>query len=71
MFNFTINDRQITVNDTYFGKDSLNEYFKYHKLKNENYTMEQINKLIDSVAYMLDDKAENSDYLIIEDMLEE
>lgn len=71
MSNFKINDRQIIVNNTYFGKDSLNEYFKCHKLKNDNYTVEQIDKLIDSVAYMLDDKAENSDYLIIEDMLEE
>jgi hypothetical protein len=71
MFNFTIDDRQIIVNDTYFGKDLLNEYFKYHKLKNENYTMEQIDELIDSVAYVLDNKAENSDYFIIEDMLEE
>lgn len=69
MYDFTIEDRQIIVNDKYFGKDSLNEYFAKHKLKG-NYPIEQVKKLIDSVAFMLDGISENSDCLVIEDMLE-
>lgn len=70
MFNFEIKDRQIVVNDSYFGKDSLNEYFSNHKL-NDDYSMEEVNELIDSVAFMLDDMAANSDCILIEKMLEE
>lgn len=69
MFDFTITDRQIVVDDKYFGRDSLNEYFTNHKLK-ADYPMEQVKELIDTVAFMLDGLAENSDCLMIEDMLE-
>ena len=68
-----VNDRQIVVNDFYIGKEPLNEYFKYHKLKNDNFSMDEVEELIDSVAYVLDEDEEYiqaSDYLRIENMLE-
>lgn len=72
-YNFKIKNRQIIVNDFYIGKEPLNEYFKHHKLKNDNFSMEEVEKLIDSVAYVLDEDDEYiqaSDYLRIENMLE-
>lgn len=75
---FKIVDRQIIVSDKYFGKDKLNDFFSVHKLKDENYTDKDITMLIDSVAYYLDyingnigeDYVENSDFLIIEKLLD-
>ena len=71
MFDFTITDRQIIVNDSYFNCDSLNQYFALHKLKTDNFSMKDISSLIDSVAYLLDGSEEKSDCLTIENMLEE
>lgn len=71
MSDFEVKDRKIRVNNSYFAKEALNDYFSKHKLKNNDYTVKEIQALIDSVAYMLDGQAENSDCLIIEQMLEE
>lgn len=73
-YNFEVKDRKIVVNNFYIGKEPLNEYFKYHKLKNDNFSMDEVEELIDSVAYVLDEDEEYiqaSDYLRIENMLEE
>lgn len=70
MFDFTVTDKQIAVGASYFGQDPLNEYFTQHKLKRDDFPQERIKKLIDSVSYMLDGTAENSDCLMIEEMLE-
>lgn len=73
-YNFEIKNRQIIVNDFYVGEEPLNEYFKYHKLKNDNFSMDEVEELIDSVAYVLDEDEEYiqaSDYFRIENMLEE
>lgn len=73
-YNFKIKNRQIVVNDFYIGREPLNEYFSHHKLKSDKYSMDKVEKLIDSVAYVLDEDEEYiqvSDYLIIEEMLEE
>lgn len=71
MFDFTVTDKQITVGSSYCQKP-LNEYFAQHKLKRDDFPQEQINDLIDAVAFVLDGDEEyinNSDYLMIEEML--
>lgn len=68
MYDFTVKDNVITVGDSYFGKATLNEYFQNHKLKAE-YPMEQIDNLIDAVAFVLDGKGGAGDHLTIELMV--
>ena len=70
-YNFEIKNRQIIVNNKYYGMEQLNNYFTYHKLKSNNYSMDKIMELIESVAFMLDGVEDNSDCLMIEEMLEE
>lgn len=70
-YDFKIVDRQIVVNNKYYGMEQLNNYFTYHKLKSNNYSMDKIMELIESVAFMLDGVEDNSDCLMIEEMLEE
>lgn len=73
-YNFVVEDRQIIVDDNYVGKEKINKYFSKHKLKKKDFSMEDIEELIDSVAYMLDgldDYLMVSDYMVIESMLEE
>ena len=68
MFDFEVKDNVITVGSSYFGRDMLNEYFKSHKLKRA-YSLEEIDTLIDAVAFVLDGKAEAGDYLTIDLMV--
>ncbi len=68
MFDFTVTDGRICVGSSYFAKDMLNEYFKSHKLKRA-YSLEEIDNLIDAVAFVLDGKGGTGDYLTIELMV--
>ena len=70
-YDFKIEDRQIIVNNKYYGMEQLNNYFTYHKLKCDNYSMDKVMELIESVAFMLDGVEDNSDCIMIEEMLEE
>lgn len=70
MYDFEVNNNVITVNDRYFGKDMLNEYFSTHKLNND-YPLNEIAKLIEAVAFTLDNDADNEDEELINRMLKE
>lgn len=52
MYDFKVKNRKITVGDSYAAPDVLNEFFSKHEL-NDDYTDEEINFLIDSVAFYL------------------
>lgn len=67
---FEVKDRQIIVGDTYFGKDNLNKYLSKYKLKRTDYSDEEIAKLIDAVAFTLDNQSAADDKKIIAEMLE-
>ena len=68
MYDFTVKDNIITVGSSYFGMDALNDYFKSHKLKGA-YSLEEIDNLIDAVAFVLDGKGGTGDYLTIDLMV--
>ena len=68
MYDFTVKDNTITVGNSYFGAAALNDYFKGHKLKG-TYSLEEIDNLIDAVAFVLDGKGGTGDYLTIELMV--
>ncbi len=80
MKDWKIIDRQIIVNEKYFGENELNSYFTNHKLITDDYTETDIEYLIDSVAFYLDwryglleEEFEpgNSDILLMEKFLGE
>lgn len=68
MYDFTVKDNVITVGSSYFGRDMLNEYFKGHKLKRA-YSLEEIDNLINAVAFVLDGEGGAGDYLTIDLMV--
>lgn len=68
MYDFTVKDSTIIVGSSYFGSDTLNEYFKSHKLK-AAYSLEEVDNLINAVAFVLDGKGGAGDYLTIDLMV--